>query len=444
MWFYSLALFVVLIVTAPYWLLRMVVQGKYRAGLAERLGRVPRRVTDALRGRSTVWVHAVSVGELIAVSGVVQSLQQAHPELVVVVSTTTRTGQRLARERFGAERAFYFPLDFAWMVRRYLRALRPRVLALAETELWPRLLVEAHHAAVPIVVVNGRISDRSLPRYRRLRWLWRPFWQRLTRVLAQSDEDAQRFAAIGVPVRAIAVTGNLKYDVRTAQDIEVTRRLRKALPARAKVLVAGSTVEGEEPLLLRAFAREQKKVPGLVLVLAPRHPERFATVAALLAQQKLPWVRRSAWMKAPRPLAQGSVFLLDSIGELASLYSLATVAFVGGSLVPAGGHNPLEPAQFGVPIVMGTHTENFRGVMGALMVENAISIATPENLQETLHEMLTSPHAEAMGQRAYNVFEQQAGAAERTLAVLEELLQAPGTDAAQGPQTQRTHKRTPR
>ncbi len=426
MLFYSLGLFFVLLATAPYWLLRMLLHGKYRAGLAERLGRVPRRVTDALQGRRAIWVHAVSVGEFIAVSGVVQALQQAHPEMGVVISTTTRTGQRLARSRFGDARVFYFPLDFSWILKRYLRALRPAMLVLAETEMWPRLLYETHRAGISIVVINGRISDRSLPRYRLLRWLWRPFWSKLTRVLAQSEEDGQRFAAIGVPSDVIEVVGNLKYDVRAAQNMEITRRLRAALPANAKVLVAGSTLEGEESMLLDAFEHESRQIPGLVLILAPRHPERFDAVASLLERRNLLFARRSVWMDAPKPLAPGSVFLLDSIGELASVYAMASVAFVGGSLVPAGGHNPLEPAQFGVPIIMGPHTQNFRGVMEALMVDNAVAVAMPENLAQTLHDLLISPRAAEMGLRAYTVFEQQAGATERTLAVLESLLQTKG------------------
>jgi len=428
---YSLGLFLVLLLTAPYWLLHMLLYGKYRAGLTERLGRVPRRVTEGLGGRETIWVHAVSVGELIAVSSVVQALQQAHPELRVVVSTTTRTGQRLARARFGAACVFYFPLDFAWIVRRYLRALRPVLLVLAETELWPRLLYEAYREGAEIVVINGRISDRSLPRYHRLRRLWHPFWSKLTRVLAQSEEDAQRFASIGIPRDAIEVTGNLKYDVRAALDMDITRQLRKALPAGVKVFVAGSTLEGEEAMLLEAFTQVRRMLPDLVLILAPRHPERFDAVATLLRKQNFPWVRRSEWIGNPKPLAAGSIFLLDSIGELASVYALATVAFVGGSLVPAGGHNPLEPAQFGVPILTGTHTQNFRGVMEGLMVENAIAVTTPEKLASTLQELLISPQAAEMGQRAYSVFEQQAGASERTLVILEKLLRKQKSFAAQ-------------
>ena len=425
MLFYSIGLFLAGIVTAPYWLLRMALYGRYRAGFAERLGIVPKRVTDGLRGRKTIWVHAVSVGELIAVSGVVRTLQRTHPEYQVVVSTTTPTSQRLARTRYGAERVFYFPLDFAWIIRRYVRALQPVVLALAETELWPRLLTEAHRAGAAVVVMNGRISDRSFPKYKALRRLWRPFLGMLTRVLAQSEEDAERFAAIGVPRNLISVSGNLKFDIHAVEDVQITHRLRAALPATTRVIVAGSTVEGEEKLLLDAFERELVQVPSLVMILAPRHPERFDGVASLLSQRNLTWVRSSSWIKEQTPLVAGSVVLLDSIGELASVYSLAAVAFVGGSLVPVGGHNPLEPAQFGVPMVMGTHTQNFRAVMEALTMENAIAVTTPENLSATLHELLTTPEAVEMGLRAYSVFEQQAGATERTLAVLEKLLPLP-------------------
>lgn len=426
---YSFGLLLALLVTAPYWLLHMLFYGKYREGLGERLGQVPERVTAAVHGRRVVWLHAVSVGELIAISGVAQRLQQTHPDLDIVVSTTTRTSQRLARARFGDEHVFYFPLDFAWIVRRYLRALQPALLVLAETELWPRLLRESALAGTKIVLVNGRISDRSLPRYQALRRLWRPFLESLTHVLAQSEEDAERFAAIGVRKDCITVSGNLKYDVRVPSESTLPRALRAAIPAGAQVIVAGSTLDKEEAMLVDAFVHELRELPYLVLVLAPRHPERFAVVAALLTQRGLPWVRRTLWAHTPAHIAPGSVVLLDSIGELAGVYALASVAFVGGSLVPAGGHNPLEPAQFGVPILTGTHTQNFRSIMSAFLMEDAIAVTTPQDLQATLHRLLTSPEAAAMGQRAYTVFEQQAGAFERTLSTLEQVLQGSSASA---------------
>jgi 3-deoxy-D-manno-octulosonic-acid transferase len=430
---YSFGLLLALLITAPYWLLHMLFYGKYREGLAERLGQVPQHLVSAVGGRRTVWIHAVSVGELIAVSGVAQSLQQSHPELAIVVSTTTRTSQRLARARFGAERVFYFPLDFAWIVRRYLRVLQPVLLVLAETELWPRLLQKSRKAGAEIVLVNGRISDRSLPRYHALRRLWQPFLGSLARVLAQSEEDAQRFASIGVPASAITVSGNLKYDVRVPRDSALPSALRAAIPAGAKVVVAGSTLDKEEAMLLDAFTQELQALPELVMILAPRHPERFAAVAALLTQRGLPWVRRTLWAHTPAHIAPGSVVLLDSIGELAGVYALASVAFVGGSLVPAGGHNPLEPAQFGVPILTGAHTQNFRGIMSALLMEDAIAVTTPQDLHSALHRLLTSAEAAAMGQRAYSVFEQQAGAFERTLSALEQMLHGSGSHAVLEP-----------
>ncbi len=430
---YSLGLLAVIILASPYWLLRMVWSGRYHDGLGQRLGAVPRGLREFLGKettgqRSTIWVHAVSVGEVMAASRLVELLDGIDPALPVVISTTTCTGQQLAHDRFnknlqsGQTRVFYYPLDFAWIVRRYLRVLRPRVLILVESELWPRMLVEARRAGTPVVVVNGRISDRSLPRYRALRWLWRLLLRRLTLVLAQSEQDRTRFLSIGVPANAVEVAGNLKYDVHAAGGSPMTQMLRANLPAQAKVFVAGSTMEGEENYLLDAFRELLPQFPCLILILAPRHPERFRAVEELVQKKKFFPVRKSEWMQQPRPIAPGRVFLLDSLGELASVYSLASVAFVGGSLISAGGHNPLEPAQFSVPIVMGPHTENFRGMVAALLAREAMRVTPPERLAAVLRELLLSPEAVEMGQRARTVFEEEAGATERCLAAIQKVL----------------------
>ena len=417
---YSLALALVLVVGAPWWLLRMATSGKYREGLTERLGRVPERIRRELDGRRMVWVHAVSVGEVLAASRLIEELterlgQRATPRRVVV-STTTRTGQKLARERFGAERVFYFPLDFAFAVRAWLRALRPEILVLLETEFWPRMLVECRRAGVPVVVVNARISDRSWPRYWRLRAIWRPLLSGLGPALAQSETDAERLRAIGAA--NVSVGGNLKYDVRAARPAAVTEALRTHLPARIPVLVCGSTLGGEEEMALNAVPE------GVVTIVAPRHPERFAEVEQILRKRGAPWVRRSEWMEKPTALEPGTVFLLDSIGELASVYSLATAAFVGGSLVPSGGHNPLEPAQFGVPVVMGPSFENFRGIVAALQARNAIRIVQTEQLRPALAEMLSGKDASrAMGLRAREAFASEAGATERALQAILHVLE---------------------
>lgn len=421
LFFYNLALLAALLAGAPWWLWRMATTHKYREGLRERLGKVP----SGLRhdGRPLLWLHAVSVGEVLAVSRLVGELDRAFPGHRLVVSTTTRTGQSLARERFGAQRVFYCPLDLPWAVRAYLRALRPQMLILAETEFWPNLLNGCFRRNIPVAVVNARISDRSWPRYQMLRRLWQPLLGRLACVLAQSEVDAQRLRALGCAPERVSVAGNLKFDVRAAQQAEATR----LLTARAqglRLLVAGSTLEGEEAALLDAWPRLLAAHPHLAMVLAPRHPERFASVAALLENHGAPWLRRSAWQTQPDGALQpGMILLLDTIGELASVYSLASVAFVGGSLVAAGGHNPLEPAQFGVPIVMGPNYANFRAITDDLRAHHALRTASQQELAATLMELLDDrAAAEAMGMRARQVFEQQAGATQRCVAALRPLL----------------------
>ena len=419
---YSLGLLAAIVLSSPYWLLRMVWSGRYRDGLGQRMGAAPAPLRAFIGARNSIWLHAVSVGEVLAASRLIELLDEVDPELPVVISTTTRTGQKLARERFGSDRVFYYPLDFAWIVRRYLRALRPRMLVLMESELWPRMLVEAQRANVPVMVVNGRVSDRSLPRYRALRRLWRPFLRKLKLVLAQTPQDEMRFIEIGVPSGAVRVAGNLKFDVRTACESKIAQALRGGLAEDAKIIVAGSTLDGEEKYLLAAFRELLVQFPELVLVLAPRHPERFQAVGNLVQETQFPLIRRSAWLAEPQPIAPGTVFLLDSVGELASVYSLASVAFVGGSLVPEGGHNPLEPAQFAVPIVMGPYVQNFRGMVAMLLEQEAIRVTPPERLASVLEEMLGTPAAAEMAGRARQVFQEQAGASAKCLAAIVEIL----------------------
>ncbi|HUX44807.1 MAG TPA: 3-deoxy-D-manno-octulosonic acid transferase [Terracidiphilus sp.] len=426
LWVYNLALLSALVAGAPWWLWRMATTQKYREGILARLGRVPPALRSLSASRPVLWLHAVSVGEVLAVSRLVADLNRDFPDHQILISTTTRTGQALARQRFGAQCVFYCPLDLPWAVRAYVRAIQPRMLILTETEFWPNLLTACFRRGIPVAVVNARISDRSWPRYRMLRRLWRPILGSLACVLAQSDTDALRLRALGCPPDRVAVAGNLKFDVRAAQQADATRLLQSLAPG-LRFVVAGSTLEGEEAALLQAWPRLLSADPNLVLVLAPRHPERFSAVADLLQASGIPWVRRSAWQApapdAQAPIAAGHIVLLDSIGELASVYSLAAVAFVGGSLFPTGGHNPLEPAQFGVPIVMGSHHANFRAIVDDLQARHAIRIASRVHLAQALVDLLTHrEEASTMGHRARSVFEQQAGATERTLQALETLL----------------------
>jgi 3-deoxy-D-manno-octulosonic-acid transferase len=413
---YSALLAAVLVLGAPWWLARMATSGRYRAGLAGRLGRIPAGLEEAVRGRSVVWLHAVSVGEVMAASELVRELGRALPEWVIAVSTTTETGQRLARERFRDSPVFYLPLDFALVVRRYVRVLHPSLIILMESELWPNMMDVCAQESVPVAVVNARVSDRSLPRYLRLRRLWRPLLERVSLFLAQSEENARRLVRIGARAERVRVTGNLKYDVRAARESAMTKLIAERLPNGTKVVVAGSTLEGEEKMLLEAWPRVLEAAPGAVMMLAPRRPERFAAVAGLVDESGAAVVRASELRAGEGEIVPGGVVLLDTIGDLASVYSLGTVAFVGGSLVATGGHNPLEPARFGVPVVMGESSENFREIVEAMRAEDGIRVVKPSTLTETLVALLKDDgEGRAVGERGRRVFDAQAGATARTV-----------------------------
>lgn len=415
-----------MLVSSPYWLYQVLRHGKYRSGFAERMGQVPARLTRAAgeQTKRVIWVHAVSVGEVLAVGGLVERMRRAFPQHRVLISTTTDTGQELARKRFGEDNVFYFPMDFAFAIRPYLQALRPELVVLAETEFWPNFLRLAHESGARIAVVNGRISDRSWPRYRRFRWALRRMLQHVDLFLAQTSEDRARLQSIGADEERVQVTGNLKFDVSLPAPPPIVDSLGRSLAAEGAgpVLVCGSTVEDEEPPLLKAFENLRVGHPRAVMILAPRHPERFDDVAILLGQMNIPTFRRSQWQG--EPLA-GKVLLVDTIGELAALYALADVAFVGGSLVPRGGHNIIEPAQHGVAVVTGNHTENFRDIVGLFQSRDAVRIVGVSELPLTLMQLLADEsERDALGQRALETIRSQMGATVRTMEALKSLMAA--------------------
>jgi 3-deoxy-D-manno-octulosonic-acid transferase len=417
---YSALLGLVLVLGTPYWLFEMLRHGKYRKGLSERLGRVPERVRES--PLPSIWVHAVSVGEVLAVGELVQRLRVEFPQHRVVVSTTTDTGQKLAAARFGADNVFYFPFDFAFSVRPWVRALRPEMIVIAETEFWPNLLHIADQSGARIAIVNARISDHSLPGYKRWRMLLHTVLSTVDLFLAQTSEDARRLVEIGAPADRVAVGGNLKYDVPPAVAPAFVSRLREAIKesGAGPVLVCGSTVDGEELLLMGAFKNVLATHPGAVMLLAPRHPERFDEVAGLLAGLNIRFWQRSLWDGGA---LNGGVLLIDSIGELSSLYALADIAFVGGSLVPRGGHNIIEPAQHGVAIVVGNHTENFRDIVGLFQSRDAVRVVGPAELPLAFMELLANDtDRRALGRRAAETLESQRGATELTVTKLKALL----------------------
>ena len=418
---YSALLALAMLVSLPYWLFQMMARGKYRKGFGERMGRVPARLRLPQGDEPVIWVHAVSVGEVLAVAGLVEQLNNDwHGR--VFVSTTTDTGQALARKRFGEQNVFYFPMDFGFAIRLYLRALRPKMVVIAETEFWPNFIRLAHANGARIAVVNARISDRSWPRYRRFRGLLKRVLGDVDLFLTQTDEDATRLENIGASAERVRVIGNLKFDIPAPAAPAVVASVRKSIAENGSgpVLVCGSTVEGEEPILLKAFENVLVQHPRAVMILAPRHPERFGAVAALLEKMSIRYWRRSLWNGES---LNAGVLLLDTIGELSSLYALADIAFVGGSLLPRGGHNIIEPALHGVATVVGTHTENFRDIVRLFQSRDAVRIAGPSDLPLVLMELLNNDaERKALGQRAAETMRSQLGATARTLTELQKLL----------------------
>ena len=447
---YSALLVLAVVVSSPWWVWQILTNERYEEGLPERLGRVPQRLRDAVSGygekRRVLWVHAVSVGEVLAAGRLVSELdakfKKRKESWRVVVSTTTRTGQALAKERFGAERVFYFPLDFAFAVRPYLKALNPAALVLMESEIWPRVTYECGQSGIPVVVVNARVSDRSYDRAMTARKLWGRVLERVDLWLAQSEEDARRLVSMGARAESVRAIGNLKYDVRAPQESRVAALIKEAAAGRP-IVVAGSTTEdesggrasSEELAVIRAWrAGVMDGTLNALLVLAPRHPERFAAAEQFALEFRYALV--SKWLarettketlgkKEDRPR---EVVLLDTIGDLAAVYGVADVAFVGGSLVKRGGHNPLEPAQFGVPVVIGPSYENFRDIVMAMEKANAIRIVqNREELGQAFAELLTNRKvAVAMGERGRALFERQQGATGRAVEAILAVLQAGG------------------
>ena len=429
---YSLLLALVFVISLPWWAIQVLRLGKYRAGLKERLGIIPERVRVSFHaphhatqaGPDSIWIHAVSVGEVLAVSQLVAELRKADPERAIFVSTTTATGQALARKRFGESHVFFMPLDLGFALRPYLKLLQPRLLILAETEFWPNLLHLSRKNGALVAIVNARISDRSFPRYRRFRWFFSRVLNDVDLFLTQTEDDAQRLREIGAGAERVRSSGNLKFDVRSSGGSPLAEDLRRAIAKDgvSPVIICGSTTEGEEELVLLAFREMAAEFPGAMMILAPRHPERFDRVAALIAGEGLAMLRRSAWTQGSG--LRRSVFLLDSVGELASLYALADVAFVGGSLLPGvGGHNILEPAQHGVPVLVGPSTFNFREIVRIFERGGAITVVTSGSLAGELRHLLA--HREErlrLGQRAREMFLQNTGATDRTLQALQELL----------------------
>lgn len=414
----------------PVAIYQALVLQKNRRGWRQRFGSVPTRPAGVPR----VWMHAVSLGEVNATPRLIEALKRDHPGLDIVVSTTTDTGYARAVQLYGAGNVVRFPLDFSLVVTRALRRLRPTMIVLVELEVWYNLIHQAHAREIPIAVVNGRLTEKSARRFARLGSPVRSMFARLAQVCAQDETIAARFRALGTPPDRIEVTSSLKWDSALVADtVEGATALAAAMgidPGRP-ILVCGSTGPGEEEQILHAWARAKPpSTEGVrpLLIIVPRKPERFDEVARLIMQKGYPCLRRSAFAdgSAPPEPDQRAVILGDTMGELRKFYALARVVFVGRTLVPLGGSDPMEVAGLGKPVIVGPHTENFALPVQALAESDAVRrVESADQLADLARELLSdSALARALGKRAQGVVRARQGATERTAAILDRLLGA--------------------
>jgi 3-deoxy-D-manno-octulosonic-acid transferase len=410
---YEVLLYLVLIVAVPWFLVTGVLRGKYLANLPERMGNY-----HGEAGEHDLWIHAVSVGEALAARPVVAEILRQRPSTSIVFTTTTLTGQTQARRLFPDATVTYFPFDFAFAVRRFLHHHQPRVFATMETEIWPNVTRIARSRGMRMVLANGRISDRSFPRYRFFRKIVGSVLKKYDRILAREETDRERFVAIGAPREIVEVSGNVKFDYEPDHSpLEIAPQLESLIGNR-KVLILGSTMEGEDEVLLPELERLLAEHNAFVLI-APRKPERFEQVAGLLQTSSLRFMRRSALTDVP-----ADVLLLDTLGELAKMYRYATAAFIGGTLVPIGGHNPIEPAAAGVPVCFGTSMSNFREIAQVfLRNEAAAEVKSAAEVIDFAARMFDDAELQrAWGERARQTVLQNRGASERTARRIVELL----------------------
>jgi 3-deoxy-D-manno-octulosonic-acid transferase len=411
---YDLLIFLAYLIYFPIYALR----GRVSRASLERLGIFQKGKFDGLAGQDVVWVHAVSVGEARAAESLVNLMRAAWPGRRLVISTVTPTGQELVRRYLmDTEIAIYAPLDISWIVAKFLKVLKPKLLVIFETEIWPNLIRLSKAAGVRVVIVNGRLSDKSFACYERFKAFVRPVLAHGDLFCMQTEAAAERIKALGAWYQKVHVTGNIKFDMASSvSQPAFLAALESGLGAQS-LWVAGSTHEGEEEILVSVYRALKKDFPSLRLMIAPRHLERLEKVRRVVRLAGFDSVNVSRMNR----LGSSAVLILDTIGDLSAMYRLSAIAFVGGSLVARGGHNPIEPAVFARPILFGPHMENFREIRGAFMNEKAaIEVKDGAGLEYEMRNLLNSAtHREAIGARARALLDKNRGAAERTMRLLE-------------------------
>ncbi|QDP02559.1 lipid IV(A) 3-deoxy-D-manno-octulosonic acid transferase [Thalassotalea sp. PS06] len=405
----------------PVLLLALLIRSRkqiaYRQRLSERLG----WVVDMRKGG--IILHAASVGEVMAIKPVVEGILSSYPQMPLTITTFTPTGSAQVKKQFGERvQHCYIPLDNLLSVNLFLSRLKPKLLILMETELWPQLIHSSQRRKIPLLLINARLSQKSLGSYQKLRWLISPALKKFHRVLAQSEENRDRFISLGAIPERVSHSGNLKYDIHLTEALEnKVDELRKLHIANHRVIVAGSTHQGEESLILKAFMEVKELYPDLLLAIVPRHPERFDKVQDLCQQQGLSVARRS---QNDEINEQTDVWLVDTLGELLAFYGIADICVVAGSFFDVGGHNPLEPALFSKPIIVGPNMVNFTDVCEQLLrAEGIVQLESNQQLQHQLQHLLGArDEAKSLGQNAQLLLAKNQGAAKRTQAEIEQLI----------------------
>jgi 3-deoxy-D-manno-octulosonic-acid transferase len=415
---YNLLLIVATVLLLPVILFKMITVPKYRGGMTQKLGRLRKGVMKTIKGSRPIWVHAVSVGEVMAAHPLIRELKKKYPHRKLILSTVTVTGNYTARRRVPeADAVFYFPFDFPCIVRRVIQGINPQIVLVAETELWPNFFRELKRAGIPSAVINGRISPNSHRNYRKFKQFFSQVFDNVTLFCMQSDADAVRIKDIGADPEKVMVTGNLKFD----QKLPAVTSAPVSIAPGKKVITAGSTHRGEEAALLEVFKQLREKYPELLLIIAPRHPERFDEVEGLINKAGYDCQRRTT-LKGPLK----DVLLLDTIGELRSFYSLCDIAFIGGSLVKVGGHNLLEPAAMKKPVIFSRYMFNFKEISEALLsAGGGVMVKDKAELYVQIDNLLSDKElARSMGERAFSVIEMNSGAARKTIDAIGRLIVA--------------------
>lgn len=420
---YNLFLTTLAIPALPVAGLALLLRPRYRLGLTQRLGFLPQDVLSHVKNQRPLWVHAPSVGEILATRPFLQELKRQFPDLPLLLSALTPTAYTTAREKIPeADAVMYFPLDHPLIVNHVLRHIRPMAFFFSETEMWPNFLLALARRRTPTFLVSGRFSSRARARYRLLSPLFGPVFQSLTRCCMQTSDDSKRLLAAGAVEKQVVVTGNFKLDAVREGSRQGDTVLHEAGLAGRPLLIGASTHPGEEMFLLRTAQHLRAVVPNLLLLLAPRHPQRFPEVERLLQQKKCRYVKRSQ-LRADSSAAE--IFLLDTLGELTSFFHAASATFVGGSLIKGpGGHSVIEPALAQSPVCFGPYTSNFSAIVEQLLrARGGLLIRTEEDGYRQLLPLLTDAQkSKEVGQRAYEVIRQGQGAVQRTMAVILEAL----------------------